>query len=100
MTHKLIPNFAPSAVNDMKTKFDYCHFVDGTVEEIQSWHQFGQDLVFFTESGVYLFKYREFIDDIMEAEFRRTFGRSRGIFLVHYCFYKYRGRICSANLYI
>ena len=75
-----------------KTKFDYCCFTDGAVEEIQSWHKFGEDIVFFVKGQAYLFKYREFIDDIMEAEFRGILGRSRGIFRVHHCFYKHCGR--------
>ena len=75
-----------------KTKFDYCYFADGTVEEIQSWHKFRDDIVFFVKGQAYLFKYGDFYQDLEDEELRRIFGKSRPIIRSRYSFYKHRGR--------
>lgn len=75
-----------------KTKFDYCYFADGTVEEIQSWHKFGDDIVFFIKEQAYLFKYEDFYQDLEEEELRRMLGKSRPIIKSYHSFYKHRAR--------
>ena len=78
--------------NMEKTELGWCYFDDGTVEEIQSWHQFGDDIVFTVKGQVYLFKYAYFDEDIEEAELRRMLRKSNEIILPTYSFYKHRAR--------
>lgn len=59
----------------------WCYFDDGTVEIIDSWHKFDEDIVFVVKGQVYLFKYGYFDEDIEEAELR---------ILPSHSFYKHR----------
>ena len=75
-----------------RTKFDYCYFADGAAEEIQSWHKFRDDIVFFVKGQAYLFKYGDFYQDLEEEELQRMLGKSRPIIRPYHSFYKHRGR--------
>lgn len=75
-----------------KTEFNYCYFADGTVEKIDSWYKFGDDIVFFIKEQAYLFKNREFLEELEEEELRRIFGKSRPLIKPFHSFYKHRAR--------
>lgn len=75
----------------MKTKFDHCYFADGTVEEIQSWHKFGDDIVFFVKEQAYLYKNCRFFSEI-EQEFEMALRGLNKIIKSTHSFYKHRGR--------
>ena len=75
-----------------KTEFNYCYFSDGTVEKIDSWYKFGDDIVFFIKGQAYLFKYGDFYQELEEEELRRILGKSRPLIKSYHSFYKHRAR--------
>lgn len=75
-----------------KTEFNHCYFADGTVEKIDSWHKFGDDIVFFIKEQAYLFKNRDFFEELEEEELRRIIGKSRPLIIPYHSFYKHRAR--------
>lgn len=69
-----------------KRKYDWCYFADGNKKKITNWYQSGDDILFFVEGKVYLYKKDNFR---FEELFARTMHEliypmlPRGGFYIH-----------------